>query len=279
MSHWTAVIVGAGVLAAASADAQPVRVDAVQSPAWLERDSRSVPLAAGTALQPRDRLLTGANGRVQLQLAEGSAVKLGANARFVIERAEDRGLFRATLAVIAGAFRFTTAALGRGDRDVAIKVKHVTVGIRGTDVWGKATDERDFVVLIEGRATVGTAGEPRVTLATPLQVYEKPREQPSRLLAIDQAQLDALAAETEIAHGGAARGEWRIVVARAANRDSARELQRRLRGAGFPADIDMIEGAFHVVVANLASESQARSVMANMRGIPGVTLPKVVPAR
>jgi hypothetical protein len=268
------------MLASAAAHAQPVRVDAVQSPAWLERDSRAVPLAAGTALQPRDRLVTGPNGRVQLQLAEGSAVKLGANAQFVIDRAEDRGVFRAALDVVAGAFRFTTAALrGARERDVAIKVKNVSVGIRGTDVWGKATEERDFVVLIEGQATVASAGEPRVALSTPLQMYDKPRDQAARVVSIDRAQLDALAAETEIAHGGGARGEWRIVVARAAGRDAARELQRRLRVAGFPADIDTIDGALHVVVANLRSEAHAREVMGNMRGIPGVTLPKVAPIR
>ena len=279
MSHWGAAIVVGGMLAAASAMAQPVRVDAVQSPAWLERNSRSVPLAAGTVLQPRDRLVTGDNGRVQLQLAEGSALKLGANAQFVIDRAEDRGVFRAALDVVTGAFRFTTAAMRRArGRDVAIKVKNVTVGIRGTDVWGKSSAERDFVVLIEGEATVGSAGEPRIALATPLQMYEKPRDRPSRLVAIDQGQLDALAQETEIAHGGGRPGEWRIVVARAASRDSARELQRRLRVAGFPADLDTIDGAWHVVVANLGSETHARAVMGNMRGIPGVTLPKVAPA-
>ena len=99
-----------------------------------------MPLTPGTALQAHDRLRTGANARVQLRLSEGSAVKLGENAQFVIERAEDRGIFRAALSVIAGAFRFTTAA-GKGrTRDVSIKVKNVTVGIRGTDLWGKSTE-------------------------------------------------------------------------------------------------------------------------------------------
>src|SRR4051812_14373703 len=95
----TAVLLALACAFAGDAAAQALRVEAVQSPAWLERDARSVPLAAGTVLQPRDRLTTGSNARVQLLLAEGSAVKLGENAQFVIERAEDRGIFRAALDV------------------------------------------------------------------------------------------------------------------------------------------------------------------------------------
>jgi hypothetical protein len=55
----------------------------------------------------------------------------------VIERSEDTNVFRAALTVLAGAFRFTTDALDNRKRDVAVKAKLVTAGIRGTDLWGK----------------------------------------------------------------------------------------------------------------------------------------------
>src|SRR5688572_29790003 len=155
-----------------AASAQTVVVDAVQYPAWLERGGNAVPLTPGLQLESRDRLRTGANARVQLKLAEGSAVKLGENAQFVIERAENRGTFRAALSVISGAFRFTSGAYGTGRaREVGIKVKNVTVGIRGTDLWGKSTAERDWVVLLEGRISVGSEGHPTVTLDQPLDWY------------------------------------------------------------------------------------------------------------
>jgi hypothetical protein len=263
------------------ASAQTVRVEAVQYPAWLERGGRAAPLAPGTVLQGQDRLRTGGNARVLLTLSEGSAVKLGENAQFVVERAEDRGVYRATFAVLAGAFRFTTQALAKvRGRDISIKVKNVTAGIRGTDVWGKSTDERDLVCLLEGRVSVGAEGHPMVTLDQPLDFYQKPRDGAPQVAKVDARQIETWSKETEIdANSGAARvgGEWRVFAARSAQRDSAREMQRRLRAAGYPADIVASEGYFNVQVPNLASEAQARALMSNLRAIPGVTLPKVLP--
>jgi hypothetical protein len=60
-------------------------------------------------------------------------------------------------------------------------------------------------------------------------------------------------------------------------RDAALAMARQLRGFGFPAEVQALEGYHLVQVMRLASEAQARAVMANMRGLPGVTLPKVVP--
>src|SRR4029078_1579350 len=48
--------------------AAPAVVEAVQYPAWLERDGRSVPLTPGTVLHSNDQLRTGNNARVQLKL-------------------------------------------------------------------------------------------------------------------------------------------------------------------------------------------------------------------
>src|SRR5689334_548720 len=97
-----------GCLGIALAHAQTATVEAVQYPAWLERGGASVPLVPGTRLQPRDQLRTGENARVRLKMGEGSAVKLGEKAHFVIESAENRSVFRSTLSVLAGAFRFTS---------------------------------------------------------------------------------------------------------------------------------------------------------------------------
>jgi hypothetical protein len=91
------------------AHAAPPVVEAVQYPAWLERGGNAVPLTPGTTLQAQDRLRTGGNARVELKMPEGSAVRLGENAQFVFDRgADDRGVFRAAMSVLAGAFRFTT---------------------------------------------------------------------------------------------------------------------------------------------------------------------------
>src|SRR5258706_8823943 len=111
----------AASFAALSTHAEIGTVEAVQYPPWIERGGSTAPLVPGTRLQPLDKLTTGANPRVRLQMGEGSAVKLGEKAQFVIESAEDRGLFRATLNVLAGAFRFTTPAPHTRKRDGSIR--------------------------------------------------------------------------------------------------------------------------------------------------------------
>jgi hypothetical protein len=270
-------LVAAAWFAAPAAWAQHAKVEAVQYPAWLERGGQVVPLTPGTTLQSRDTVKTGHNARVQLRLSEGSTVKLGERAQFQIERAQDRGIFEATLSVIAGAFRFTGQALGK-KRDISIKVKNATAGIRGTDLWGKATDERDIVCLIEGRITVGSEGHPTVVMDQPLDFYQKPRGAAPAVAKVDQKQIDAWAQETEIApDAGAARagGRWLVVAGLYSSRDTALRLNRMLRANGYPSTLSRREPNFAVVIGGLAGETQARALMANLRSLPGVELPKV----
>ena len=278
VSFACALLVGAGL-----ACAQPAVVEAVQYPAWLERGGNAVPLAPGTALQPQDRLRTGANARVQLKMSEGSAMKLGENAQFVFDRSDDRGVFRATLSVLAGAFRFTTDALRKGQRrDIAIKVKNVTAGIRGTDLWGKSTGERDLVCLLEGKISVGAEGHPTVTLDQPLDFYQKPRGGAPAVAKVDPKQIEQWKLETEISPDGAAArkgGKWRVMAATFRTRDEALALNRALRSGGYPSEVTPREGAFAVVIAGLAGESEARALMANLRTVNGVAVPVVMPAQ
>lgn len=275
------IVAAAAALAfSAGAFAQAAVVEAVQYPAWLERDGLAVPLAPGTRLQSRDRVRTGADARVQVKLSEGSTVKVGSEAQLVVERVEEAGVFRAALHMVGGAIRFTTDAASAGKaRNIEIKAKNVTAGVRGTDLWGKATEERDWIVLIEGRISVSAAGQPPVTLERPLDLYQKPRDGAAEVVKADPAQLEAWARETEIAADGAAArlgGGWRVVAAQLPSRDAARALARELRVAGFPAELQPgADKYFAVTLPHLASEAQARAAMAKLRGLPGVTLPKV----
>ena len=261
--------------------AQGAVVEAVQYPAWLERGGAAVPVTPGTSLQPQDQIRTGDNARVQLKLGEGSTVKLGENAKFIIEKAEDRGVFRAALSVITGAFRFTTDALRRsGRREVSIKVKNVSVGIRGTDVWGKSTDERDFVVLIEGKISVGSEGNPTVTLEKPLDLYQKPRDAAPSVVGISQQQLDELAKETDLSSSGASArvgGDWRVTAAAFPSRDDALVMNRRVRSYGFPSEVASRDGAFLVQIGGLSDEPAARALMSSLRSIPGIQMPVIQP--
>jgi hypothetical protein len=268
-------------LAAMAAGAQSVVVEAVQYPAWLQRGANAVPLAPGMTLEPRDVLRTGGNARVRLRLGEGSTVKLGENARFILERADNGGVFRATLRVIDGAFRFTTRALGLpSKRDVDIKVGLVTAGIRGTDLWGKSSEARDLVCLLEGHVTVSSQGQPEVALAQPLEFYQRPRDGVPEVSMADAAQVAQWARETEMAADGAAAavdGRWKVIAAKYETRNRALAMSRELRAHGYPAQVSgPEEGIFSVHIPWMSGEMQARALMADLRSIRGITVPKVV---
>ena len=259
----------AGTLHAATPD---VLVEGVNMPAWVSRDGRLAPLAIGATLKASDEITTAEGSRVLLRLADGSAVKLGENARFVVGAAAQtrnggNPLFQATLRVITGAFRFTTSALAkvRGQRDVTVRFPTVTAGVRGTDLWGKAAAERDFVVLIEGRIGVRRGDEDEVSMSEARSLYDAPKGAPTPpLTRISPDLLAKYAAETEISAGsGAAQsgGRWKVTVAASESQSEALGAYDKLRTAGYAAAIAPLsrdgKTRFVVRIANLASERDA----------------------
>jgi len=281
MKKTAAFVLFALLFAARFAFAEGAVVEAVQYPAFLERGGATVPLTPGIALRASDQLRTGNNARVQIRMGEGSTVKLGENAKFTIDRTDDRGVFRAALSVISGAFRFTTDALRRSQRrDITIRVKNVTAGIRGTDLWGKSTDQRDLVCLLEGKISVGSEGHPDVTLDQPLDFYQRPRDGEPSVAKVDEKQIAIWAQETEISpEGPSARkgGDFRVTAAAFPSRNDALAMNRRVRANGYPSEVVAREGAFIVQIGGLTSETAARALMANLRSIPGIAMPVIQP--
>lgn len=230
------------LLPAAASAAAPAAIEAVQSPAWRDRGGITVPLAAGMELQSGDVLRTGPGARAYLMLAEGSRVKLGEGAQFTFH---SRSLlpeksFRGALDIVAGAFRFTTAKLKKAlPRDVTIRVGTATIGIRGTDIWGKTDKDGDLVALLEGRIEITRAGQ-TTELVQPMTYFDAPTGKAAEVKALDLETFVRLARQTEIMAGdGASRtkGKWRVLAATAASEEAALELYDRIREAGFAARI------------------------------------------
>ena len=269
-----------GLAIAASAAPQAV-VDAVQAPAWRDRDGRAEPLAPGMELRSRDRIRTGEGSRVYLRLADGSTVKLGENGELLAERLgpSERQFFSAALNVAKGAFRFTTDKLRKlSRRDVIIHVATVTAGIRGTDIWGKTEPERDFVCLLEGRITVSHQDGDSREMSEPLTFYVAPRNQPPRgIEAADPETVKKWAAETEIQAGaGATRrsGKWKLLLASIDGQQAALEVYDRVAGAGYAAAIrPRIEGEavrYEILLRNLASKAEAEVLAAKVKARLGL---------
>ena len=84
------------------------------------------------------------------------------------------------------------------DCDVRIRVATATVGIRGTDVWGRSRPDEEIVCLIEGRIEIAAAKEKPLVLNQPRQFYKRVKGKTQPVARISAEQLAQWARETEI---------------------------------------------------------------------------------
>jgi len=269
-------------LLAAPVHAVTLTVEGMASPAWVERAGtpERVPLEVGMALRNQDRVVTGNGSRALLRLADGSAGKLGENALLnmdgLAEKRDDRArkLVTASLGVARGAFRFTTDLFARREaaRDVKIRIASVTAGIRGTDIWGKSDDRRDLVCLIEGKVEVSRGSDAPVTLDQPLDFYVAPKDGSAPTKSrVDQRQLDAWAAETELgtAAGGVRRGgRFTVDVSASTDQQTALRDYDTLRQGGFPAAIQALRGPqYRVRIVNIPTRKDAQALVEKLKSM------------
>ena len=130
-------------------------VAAVQQAAWVERDGQQRALSPGQPLQQGDILYTGKDARLILNLPDQSTLKLGENLHLQLSSytpaSESGGVMRAVIDLLKGAFRYTASA-SDAQRDITVNIDSIALGIRGTDVWGKAAC-RQFGKVVEHRRT------------------------------------------------------------------------------------------------------------------------------
>ena len=276
------MLVVVGLPCFAAEPASSIFVEAVQFPAWIERNGeRPVPVRPGMELRNNDQLKTGANARLLLRTSDGSAVKLGENATIKLDnlRARSKNLFVASMDVLEGAFRFTTDVLApfRGKREVSIRVATVTAGVRGTDLWGKSAPDKQIVCLIEGKIDVTPPGEQPIVMDQALQFYVREKGQSQPLAAVPAEQLKLWSTETDIQSGrGAARmgGKWKVTLGTADSQQGALKLYDDIRNSGYPAEIRPVttgdKRVYNVRVANLSSKAEAESLADVLKGRPGV---------
>lgn len=267
----------------AETDAQ---VQAVQMPAWLQRGDTTRPLRVGLALQNGDRLITGTNARIYVQTADGSTVKLGEKASLTIDELtrgqQEESVFRAALNVAKGAFRFTTASIAKlKSRDVTVRVAGATVGIRGTDVWGKVGAEMGVVCLIEGKISVVGVDNNEFVMDQPLSFYKMPKDAaPLPVGPVDAEQLGKWATETDIAQPATqVGGKWKVDLLTAPDQANALAAYDQWRNAGYDVQLKPMaqDGGwvYMLQIGQLPSRAQAMKLAAQLKGNLGAENPGV----
>lgn len=265
---------------ASPAFAAAVMVTGVQMPAWVARDGRQIPLRVGTPLLKTDQLRTGSNARILLSLEDGSKVKLGENGTLRLdELAPEKDIFAATFNVLKGAFRFSTDLVMKNNRrNVSVLIGTATIGIRGTDVWGKAADDKDIVCLLEGQISVNRGADPTVLMQDPLTFYIAPKNLPAQAIApVPPEKIAQWAKETDIQAGeGAARlgGKWKLYLLSTPIQSEVLKAFDTLSDAGYAVDISPItsngETDYRLRIANLPSRKESLALAKALDQQPGV---------
>ncbi len=145
-------------------------IQKLRGAALSNHQNSSENLRVGMKVFIGDRIVTGTNTRLALEMNDGAMLTLGADTEFVINDYRYSKKLQqgsASLELLKGAFRAVTGAIGKlKERDFKIKTKVATIGIRGTDFWGgfyfsQALD----VALLDGKGIYveNSAGRVEVT--------------------------------------------------------------------------------------------------------------------
>ena len=222
-------------------------VESVQTPAWLQVEGKRKALSPGQILKADHQVITGQTGKTILKLPEGSQIKLGNNATFNINSASNNNqsnsqIFNAAFRILKGAFRFTTSAFApKSRRDIKISTTTATIGIRGTDLWGRVKETEDLVALLEGKISIERTNEDPIIMTEALSVYTASVNQPANPLSnVDIDTVNQLALETEHDLGNGIiveNGPYTVFVGSSKELNRAQALQQQYQDTGFPAEV------------------------------------------
>lgn len=112
-----------------------------------QTDGKSRKLAVGDAVYSGEHIWTDKGTSVHIQFADESKFALGPNTEFVIDKfkytkgAEDDAFHSR---IVKGVFRFVSGLIAHGKgRDMQVRARVATIGIRGTQVEGEVSDRQE----------------------------------------------------------------------------------------------------------------------------------------
>lgn len=254
-------------------------VEAVQLPAWVERNGQRRPAEPGAQLRANDKAITANGSRMLLRMDDKSTIKLGEQSEFLIQSidtsrqgstapSEQKSAFKLVTGVFRYATDYTSKALGN-KRELNLEVATATVGIRGTDFWAMTDAAHDAVCVFEGKVEVVRDGKPGIELEKPgafWVVFTGQPEKPAGQATPDQLAKFIGQAEMQPGQGVLLQGgRWRAVAATLPSVADAAALRTRLQTAGYPAEMVAKDGRHEVRINQLATREDAEAVVKRLQ--------------
>lgn len=254
-------------------------VEAVQLPAWVERNGQRRPAEPGAQLRANDKAITANGSRMLLRMDDKSTIKLGEQSEFLIQSidtrregsvapSEQKSAFKLVTGVFRYATDYTSKALGN-KRELNLEVATATVGIRGTDFWAMTDAAHDAVCVFEGKVEVVRDGKAGIELEKPgafWVVFTGQPEKPAGQATPDQLAKFIGQAEMQPGHGVLLQGgRWRAVAGTLPSVADAAALRTRLQTAGYPAEMVAKDGRHEVRINQLATREDAEAVVKRLQ--------------
>lgn len=113
-----------------------------------QADGKSRKLAVGDAVYSGESIKTDKSTSVHIQFADESKFALGPNTEFVIDKFKytkgaEGDAFHSR--IVKGVFRFVSGLIAHGKgRDMQVRARVATIGIRGTQVEGEVSDRQEI---------------------------------------------------------------------------------------------------------------------------------------
>jgi hypothetical protein len=137
----------------------------VKPAAAVETKSDTKTLTVGADVFIGDRVVTGADGQVQIKFTDQTELVVGPNSALLIEDyllRQDDSAGKFAINALSGTFRFTT---GRAPKDrYIIKTPTGTIGVRGTSFDFNSSSEETKVLLYHGQVILCNLDKTCVTL-------------------------------------------------------------------------------------------------------------------
>ena len=132
-------------------------VSAVKGVAKIERNTKSIAIKYGSAIEERDKIVTQNKSKVQIILKDQTVVTIGENSKYSFDeyKFDTKANSKANMKLSHGFFRVVTGKIGKiAPERFKIQTKSATIGIRGTHFFGLVKRKYEEVGCIRGKISV-----------------------------------------------------------------------------------------------------------------------------
>ena len=151
-------------------------------------DGELIELLIGDVVESGDTVITGEDGRAELESARGSLIRISPDTVFTVREFERNGEKRSVLATTVGAVRFKFDRLT--GQEPLIATPGIVAGIRGTELEVFASSDGAVIILVStGAVEVESRGE-SVALGENEGVEVEPGQPPGEKFEVLRGQLD-----------------------------------------------------------------------------------------